>query len=225
MNRHQRRVAGSTGGNLPSAKVLVAVPSGTMWHAGFGMCLVQLMLDTALFPTPGFEKVEAGLTNKKGSVIWRQRTELVQQGLDEGFTHLLFIDSDQTFPSSTLRRLLVYSKAVVAANVATKGFPARPTARRAGEIIYTWENSKGLEEVSRIGTGIMMIDLSIMPSVPKPWFSASGIDEDGEQYGEDWWFCQQLERAAIPIYIDHDLSWEVGHLGEFEYCHRHVEEK
>ncbi len=149
----------------------------------------------------------------------------MQQGLDEGFSHLLFLDCDQTFPSSTMRRLLVHKKPVVAANVATKGFPTKPTARRVGDLVYTTENSKGLEQVDRVGTGIMMIDLSIMSSIPKPWFSASSVAEDGEQYGEDWWFCQQLEKSGIPIYIDHDLSWEVGHLGEFEYCHRHVEEK
>ena len=67
----------------------------------------------------------------------------------------------------------------------------------------------------------MLIDLSIMSRVAKPWFKVEWGDESN-QYGEDWWFCQQFEKAGIPIFVDHELSWQVGHIGQMEYFHNMV---
>ena len=35
--------------------------------------------------------------------------------------------------------------------------------------------------------------------------------------GEDWAFCEACEKAGIPIFIDHDVSKLVGHVGNYEY--------
>ena len=236
MNRHQRRAAEKEAEKqakdngkvfLPDAKVMVAIPSGEQWYARFAMCLMQTILDALTYPTPGFGKVETTIKNVRGSTLWRQRSDLVQAGLDANCTHLIFIDTDQTFPSSTIRRLLFHKKPVVASNVCIKQIPTMPTARKFFEgrlePVFTTVESEGLEKVARIGTGIMMIDLSIMEKIPQPWFKVSWGADNADQYGEDWWFCMQLEKQGITIYIDHDLSWEVGHIGSIEFGHQHVE--
>ena len=235
MNRHQRRTVKALNKSAipiaasPDAKVLIAIPSGPHWFGEFAMCVIQMILDTVVYPTPGWGTIAPSTRNIRGSIIWKQRTDLIQGALDMNCTHLLFVDTDQTFPANTLRRLISHKKPVVAANVCTKQIPTMPTARKmnAGQLapVFTQEDSRGLEEVYRIGTGIMMIDLSIMKEVKKPWFKVSWDDEGGEQYGEDWWFCMQLEKAGIPIYIDHELSWEVGHIGSVTYQHWHVDDE
>ncbi len=211
--------------SLPVANVQISIPSGNMWYGRFAMCVIQMILDSYTYETPGWKIGNILTRNIKGSTIWRQRAELIQGALDTDCTHMLFIDVDQVFPANTLRRLLSHNKPIVAANVAVKQWPSMPTARawREGEAkpIFTTEDSKGLEKVWRVGTGIMFIDLSIMEKVEKPWFKVSWGDES-YQYGEDWWFCQQIEKAGYPIYIDHDLSWEVGHIGDFQYQHWHI---
>ena len=226
MNRHQRRTAAAqTKETLPDANVYIGIPSGDHWFAKFAMDTIMVVLDTLGYPTPGFRTVSCGIRNVRGSVIWKQRSDLVETAIKDGYTHLLFVDTDQTFPANTLRRLLAHKKPVVACNVAVKKFPSNPTARNLvnGDVrmVFTTEKSTGLEEVWRIGTGIMLIDLSIMDKVEKPWFKVSWGGE-GEQYGEDWWFCSQIQKAGFPIFIDHDLSWDVGHLGFIEYDHRMV---
>ena len=211
----------------PSAKVCIAIPSGEQWHAAFAMCTTLMILDTMTYPTPGWGGITTAIRNIRGSMLWKQRADLVQGALDLDCTHLLFVDSDQTFPANTLRRLLHHKKPVVACNVATKQYPSSPTARKWHNKepwpVFTTVESTGLEEVWRIGTGIMMVDLSIIKNIPKPWFKVSWGDE-GEQYGEDWWFCQQIEEAGYPIFIDHDLSKEIGHIGSMTYTHNHIPE-
>ena len=111
--------------------------------------------------------------------------------------------------------------------MAIKQIPSCPTARYApinGNMpvpVFTKPDSVELEQVWRVGTGVMLIDLAIISRLQQPWFKVSWGDEN-DQYGEDWWFCSKVEEAGIPIWVDHDLSWQVGHLGPFEYQHFHI---
>ena len=215
---------------LPTAVVQISIPSGSQWYARFSMCLIHLILDSVNRDTPGWDHIDITTRNIRGSVIWKQRAELLQKAIDGGCTHALFLDVDQTFPPNLLRRLLSHKEPIVAANVAVKEWPSMPTARvRRGTVVepvYTLEDSEGLEEVWRVGTGIMLVDLKILKDVKKPWFQVSWGDKpEDDQYGEDWWFCKQVQEAGYSIYIDHDVSWEVGHIGDFQYNHWHVSQE
>src|SRR3990167_8934458 len=121
--------SGPMNGGLPSAKVLIAIPSGPMWHAEFALDLL-LMVQNSQLPTPGYHRVETAIRNIRGSTIWRQRADLLRGAVEMNCTHALFVDVDQIFPSTTLRRLLAHKKQIVAANVAIKQFPSFPTARK-----------------------------------------------------------------------------------------------
>jgi hypothetical protein len=85
--------------------------------------------------------------------------------------------------------------------------------------------SSGLEKVWRVGCGIMLIDLGVLASVPKPWFSIVYDDTMKDETGEDWFFCEQLEKAGIPRYVDHDASKYVGHIGGYTYTFDDVSEE
>ena len=37
--------------------------------------------------------------------------------------------------------------------------------------------------------------------------------------GEDVYFCQKLVDAGARLYIDHDLSVQVQHIGSYSYGH------
>ena len=238
MNRHQRRAqeaqarkeTGNGSAESPLSglgpSVTIGIPSQETWHAKFGMSLLLMFLDSMTQEVPEIGKIErVRIHNIQGSTIWQQRHQLIQLALEDESTHLLFLDCDQTFPPSTLRRLLFHRKAIAACNIATKQIPSIPTARKLVNgtpmPVFTTPESKGIERVWRIGTGIMLVDLSIIDALDEPWFKVSSSDE-GEHYGEDWWFCQQVEKAGFHIYIDHDLSWQVGHIGNLVYGHEHI---
>lgn len=207
-------------------RLCIAIPSGDTWKTNFALNLILLTNVYAARAVPGYAQQTFSIHNKRSSILLKSRRELIEGALAGKFTHLLFLDTDQTFPPELIHELIKWQKPVVACNVATKSIPASPTARNqsasgwmGGDPVFTDPDSKGLQQVWRIGTGVMLIDLSIMDRVPKPWFGSRWDESVKDDLGEDWWFCEQLEKANIPIYIDHDVSKKVGHLGDLEYTH------
>jgi hypothetical protein len=204
--------------------IMVCIPSTWIWPADFGICLAGLVGNFA-GRIPPYTDQNLRILKKEGSILLNMREQMIRQARDAGCTHVLFIDSDQTFPPNTLRRLLQWQKPVVACNVAIKRFPSTPTARLKdpvndkGRILYTDDKSRGLVEVWRVGTGIMLLDLSVFDGLPEPWFNMRWRPEANEFQGEDWCLCELLESRGVPIYVDQGLSWEIGHIGKLEYVH------
>jgi len=206
-------------------RVVVAIPSGDTWDARFAMSMVFMSCYVAANHHINGKTTHFHVHNKKGSILCAIRQGIIETAILNKATHVLFIDSDQTFPKDILNRLMAHNKPIVAVNIATKTFPSSSTARKKGKDIrgvpvYTHQDSTGVEEVWRVGTGIMLIDLKVfkrekMPEAP--WFNMEWNPEVGHYMGEDWYFCKCLEEAGVPIYIDHDLSNEVGHMGKLEY--------
>lgn len=216
---------------MNEANIAILIPSVVpYWPSKFALCLLNMSLLLQSKVVPGYSRVYHKIINEKGSIIPKGRQSLIDMAVKAKATHALFVDTDQTFPADAAHLMLQRHKPVVAANVATKSIPASPTARKksadwfGGDKVYTDPSSKGLEEVWRIGFGMMLIDLSILPQLERPYFGLKWHEEIKDWTGEDWWFCERLEKAGIPIYIDHDLSRDVGHLGEFEYTHALVGE-
>jgi hypothetical protein len=57
---------------------------------------------------------------------------------------------------------------------------------------------------------------------PMFWFQYSMINHT--TLGEDIYYCIRCNQAGYDIYIDHDLSKEVRHVGMLEFCHEHVDD-
>lgn len=188
--------------------VLVAVPSMGTWDEQFAMCLMGMVIN-------GLQHTPVNVHSHVSSMLFQSRQRLAEKAIAGGFTHLLMVDSDQTFPHDLLRRWLGHRRSVIAANIATKAEPPQETACQRGFVPTS--QARGLERVWRVGTGIMMVKTSVFDLIPKPWFPTRWIPELDKWQGEDWGFCELLERAGIDIWIDHDVSREVGHRGPKEY--------
>lgn len=205
-----------------SKLVAVLVPSGEQWSAQFGMSLISA-LSYLLLHGGGTGFV---VRNKRGSILPQLREKLVEDTLRDvpEATHVLFVDSDQTFPAETIVRLLEHEQPVVALNIPVKRRPSTPTARLKGhKIVFSKPHSPRLGEVWRVGMGVMLVEASVFGKLPKPWFNVSWREEVGDFEGEDWWFCRRLEEAGIPILVDHRLSLGVGHVGAYKFTHGDVD--
>lgn len=211
-------------------QVFVGIPSLGDWKAEFGMSLVGLVSQSAA-PLRDGRRIEAlRVWNSRGSILPRSRTTLVKQAREAGASHILFLDSDMVFPPQTLHRLLQWDKSVVACNCPVKTLPSAPTGRLApteehprGVPLMTTPDSISLKKVWRIGTGIMLVKMSVFDIIPEPWFPIAWDKELQDYRGEDWAFCDALDRAGIPIYVDEGLSRAIGHVGDFRFEHQHVQ--
>lgn len=209
---------------LKELRVVVGVPSGGTWYAQFGMCLMNMVL--MMQNPPEGCTIQTRIHNTRGSILPRSRQNIIDRALRSGATHVLFVDSDQTFPAETFHQLYSHGKPVVAANIPTKSLPANTTARVKSDDPWGMEVITGAEDVSleavwRVGTGVMLIDLEIFEWVdwPQPIFTQEWAEEIQDYHGEDWGFCKWLESCGIPIFVDHALSNTIGHIGELVYTH------
>lgn len=210
-------------------KLAVGVPSTQEWKAEMAMSLIFLMNRMMAFHHPVYELAGLRLTNKRGSVLPKLRNDIVQEAIADEMTHLLFLDSDMRFPEDTVQKLLDKDADVVAANCPTKVLPSKPTARQKGPEfyglpVYSYPGVQPrFEKVWRVGTGVMLIRLAALKKVKGPLFEMRYSDTAQDYVGEDWSFCWRLEQAGIDIFVDHQLSLDIGHIGDYQYGHRDVD--
>lgn len=215
---------------LSSARIGICVPSLGTWEDEFSFHLQKMIVFSSQKPFPGYAQARhVGLKKKTGSLMPLIRESFFDELVAEKYTHAMLIDSDQTFPHDTIHRLIAHQKPIVAANVATKEFPSRPTARKKngtpfGAPVFSSPKKVGLEQVWRIGCAVMLIDLSILKKLGRGLFEVVWHPDINQYRGEDWSFCQKCEEADVPIYIDHDLSRQVGHIGRYKFTFRDIPE-
>lgn len=210
-------------------KILIGVPSGQHWLAQFGVDLGSLMVKFYMQRVPGYGSQELRVANVRSSILPKNRMDIMNLARKADVDYLLFLDSDHTFPSDLLHQLLIHELPVVAANCVTKQIPAQTTARHQlendarGEPVYT-DQKLHLEQVWRVGTGVMLIRKDVLQKIPNSAWAMKYLPEADTFQGEDWTFCQACEEAGIPIYVDHKVSREVGHIGNLTFTHDYVGE-
>lgn len=199
---------------MATCKVAVLVPSGGMWEAGFGYDLAQMMTWTA-----SSREVDLYLSNARGSILVSNRHDLVEAGQKCESDFFLWLDDDMRFPKDTIFRLLERGKEVVAVNYRNRTRNEKTVTWDDNGPVYTTEESTGLQSVSHAGMGIMMTHKSVFEAMEAPYFMFGWSPQGQNFVGEDVLFCRRVLDAGIEIFIDHDLSKEVRHIGAKEIAH------
>lgn len=214
----------------PTAKVCICIPAGDELKTYFAYDWARMVGWTALNLA---KQIEVKMMIAKGSLIPRQRESLVDAVLQhEDITHILFLDSDMRFPKNLIPRLLNHHAPAVCAGYVERGAPFRPVAfgdsKRYGIRVWTKPENTGTQRIAACGFGIMMLETQmIREKLEKPYFMVGwnpATASDGKvagHMGEDIYFCLKLEEAGVPLLLDHDLTKEVAHLGEFAYMQQH----
>lgn len=202
----------------------ICIPSLGTWRAEFGLCLAHAV------DVLGLVKVRWSLHHRSDTILPAARYELAKSALERGATHLLWIDSDMTFPTNGPYRLVTHDKPFVAASCPTRRRPLKTTARHGLTRLPSSEGRSGLEKVDGVGFGFTLVKREVFEAVPKPWFATGWVkDPDTGDIGgvlsEDIYFCMAATKAGFDILVDHDLSREIGHVGEVEFTHKMVAEE
>lgn len=134
----------------------------------------------------------------------------------QGATHVLWLDTDMSFPAETAIRLAMHEQPIVGCNYVVRQASGLFTAQRGDDRVPTHDDSTGLEAVDAIGFGVVLMRTDMVAALERPWFR-HGLNAQGGDIGEDIMFCRALRAAGHTIYIDHDLSKEIGHVGQHTY--------
>lgn len=137
------------------------------------------------------------------------RTWLVNEAIKRGGTHILFVDSDMVFPDDTVDKLLAHGKEIVGVEYNKREFPLK------GVFEPLEEKADELYKAKHLGTGLVLIDLSIFEKMTGPWFNFGRDSQGNLALGEDVWFCNTARDAGYDVWIDPTIK--IGHCGEYIY--------
>lgn len=153
-----------------------------------------------------------------GSIIANNRTLLVHTAVKAKASHILFIDTDMRFPKDTLERLLAHKKDIIGVNCKQRTRDEWISTKN-GKFVSS-EGKTGIEEIDTTGLGLALININVFTgkirSVPPNCFSQPFDSSTGMFVGEDVYFCTIARDNGFKVFIDHDISREVKHIGSVE---------
>lgn len=201
---------------MTKPKIFVAIPSCRDWKAEFGSSMISLTSHLTLKLARG-EIEGLGVRCQVASLLPLNRELLLSQAIDEGFTHILWIDDDTKFPHEVADLLLSRDVDYVAVNMCRKKFPISPIAQDFNGDVVESKGKTGIQEVSHAGLGMCMIKLECLKDIPAPRFEVLWLKNQNTYLGEDTYLCEMLKQKGVKLYVDHDASNMVGHIGDFAY--------
>ena len=192
--------------------VSICIPCGDSVKAEFSLCLANLMKKL------GQDGVGTWVHMRKGSLIAAQRQRLAEEAMSVGSHGILWLDSDMTFPSDIYHQLMRREKAIVGAAYSVKDESGDSTAMIDHDGTLERVNAgTGLRRVDACGFGALFTDITVFEQMPRPWFQTTYDYEYEYHNGEDVFFCEQARDRGYDIWVDMDLSKQIGHVGSKDY--------
>jgi hypothetical protein len=132
-------------------------------------------------------------------------------------THVMFIDTDMRFPPETIVGLIERDKDIIGANYRHRTVNVDSTARGLDDKWVDSAGKTGIEEVLHTGTGMLLIKRHVFEKMKKPWFETTYRQKQNDWMGEDVYFCTMARVQGFKVWVDHDLSQDVNHTGNFDF--------
>jgi len=186
-------------------KLLIAIPCGTPYVP------IDFMMSILAMDKPVTHTFDLTM----GIIIDHARNRLVENALENKCTHILFLDSDMTFPKDIISKLLSYDKNIVGGMYVNrhnqKTVVAYKKKKKGGMYVnIIADDFKGLIKVDAIGTGALLIKTDVFKKLSKPWFRFAIHKPTGTVISEDIMFCKLAQENGYNIWCDTDCK--CGHL-------------
>ena len=187
-------------------KVMIAVPCMDYVHVDFMNSLLKLCQHLQ------HEGIVYRTEVLSGTLIYFARNNLANKAACEGFTHILFIDSDMVFDESIVETLQFVDKDIVCG-----AFQARRSPY--GSCVFTSLNpvrrvkEYGMEpfQVEGCGMACTMISTEVIKEVQSRYGNPFDPDKiNGITFGEDTAFCWRARKCGYEIWCD--PTARIGHI-------------
>jgi GT2 family glycosyltransferase len=160
------------------------------------------------------------------SLVYDARNMIAEKAMNEGFTHVFFLDSDMVVTPNTLIKLLADEKDIVSGMAFKRVPPFEPCfykeivwneAKQNHEcvMIPEWEKDS-LVEIAAVGMACALIKTEVLKAVKEKYGSCF---HPGKSLGEDIAFCRRAVDLGYKIFVDTSLS--IGHVGSFVVTDAH----
>jgi hypothetical protein len=201
-------------------RVAICVPSAGDCPIFFAQSLAEMMMCAQVLRSRSEASgVDIKIFIRQSSNIPNNREALVDQAMEWGATHILFIDDDMVFNPNLLEMLLSRRLPYIACNYPKRQEPFEFTATKANRSghITTGEASLAMEEAWYTGFGFCLIERQVFEKIPKPWFLPYFDAVQQQISTEDNPFCERVREAGFKVLVDHTASKHIGHVGTKVY--------
>jgi len=214
---------------IPKLRIMIALPCHDKVDSVFAYDLTQLAIHSTMAFTATGVDIEFGITMVTSTYIHEAREQLMTEAVNGNFSHVLWVDGDMRFPKTSLLRLLSRKQPIVGANYSTRTAPPSFVAIKEiyGDRVRTTNKSRGIERVEALGFGLCLMDLRAFREKLadlQPLFGFRWLEDRKKWMGEDVFFFLKMKEIGVDVFVDHDLSKEVAHVGDLEYQTLGVEE-
>ena len=163
------------------------------------------------------------LVLRKGCDIIGSRIWLARKAIENGSSHILFIDHDMFFPPmkqgdgsyrNPIRTLVDYDLDVVGADYNFRELPLKSVVFPLDGIPREIDK---LYKCRALGTGFMLIKTDVLKNLGDAFDSFQfGRGKDGELIqGEDAFFCENARKHGYEIWADPTLG--IKHIGDLMF--------
>ena len=155
------------------------------------------------------------------AILSYNRNVSMDKAIKENFDWFLYWDADievssVDFVYGMIDTSFKYQAAIVGLPVRLKGSDKYNFAFKDEKYIngITLPPEPALVDV--IGTGVMLLDVSMVRDIPKPWFTFTDTYNDKPGFWpEDWNFCEKATQIGRKVYVD--PRYETIHWGTYGY--------
>lgn len=201
-------------------KLLLVMPQN-MGRTVVPVATVIGIINMILYAKEHLPKVQVHFRFYPGCLAIDQgRNESVHYAQACGYTHLLFLDDDMTFPEDTIVTLwkgLSKNQMIISGLYAAKQIPPH---------FFLWDNVNGawsrhykkdppLQASTRIATGCLLIDMQVFTLIPEPWFLLKKDTKGRLTVTEDVYFGIMAVRYGMMPYVYTPLL--CGHIWQVEW--------
>ena len=188
-------------------KISILVPTRDMVHSQFAFSLTQLVKTTEK------SNIETYVFFDSSTILLNQRERLVKMAMEVESDYILWLDSDMTFPSTTLLRLLSHEKDIVGCNYLKRSKPVKPVAYTNVGDWDSWvpmETKDELVKVEGVGMGciLMKTDLFKQLDEAEALFSKGSIKNAQKKVRDVMSKTKGI--GKIPNKLRHKLNFAIG---------------
>ncbi len=146
-------------------KLIIGVPTNGNVRSTTVTCLVENMFHVVRDIGEDLEGLN--LIIPSTCLVHVNRNTIVEIGLEKGFSHVMFIDSDMIFPASAVTTLIKDDKDIVGGNYNVRGkFPLSRTVNYNYPLLP--------EEpfiCDSVAAGFLLVKASVFKRIEPPWLS------------------------------------------------------
>ena len=149
---------------------------------------------------------------RAGSLIYYARNQMACMAINDGYTHILFIDSDMVFDESIVETLAFSGKDFVCGAFQSRHEPYGSCIYQSLDPVINIE-ATGMEpfRVDGCGMACTMIRTEILKEVQEKYGTTFNPERiNGINYGEDLAFCKRATDSGIEIWCD--PTARIGHI-------------